>query len=135
MADMVESHGSSSAVKELAENIKQAQQPEIDTMTGWLKTWGEKVPSGIGMMTHGDDNPDMPGMMGDQDVNRLGNSRGNAFDAMFLTMMIEHHEGAITMAKAEEQHGAYGSAKNLADSIIASQTAEIARMRTMLNAP
>ncbi|MCX5613280.1 DUF305 domain-containing protein [Streptomyces sp. NBC_00047] len=131
MSDMVESHGASSEVKELAEKIKKAQKPEIDTMTGWLKAWGEKVPTGLGM-GHGDDNSGMPGMMGDQDINRLGNAKGNAFDTMFLTMMIEHHEGAIDMAKTEKQQGAYGPAKALADSIITSQTAEIAQMRTML---
>ncbi|MCY0944529.1 DUF305 domain-containing protein [Streptomyces antarcticus] len=131
MSDMVESHGASREVKELAERIKKAQKPEIDTMTGWLKAWGEKVPTGFGM-GHGDDDSGMPGMMGDRDVNRLGNAKGNAFDTMFLTMMIEHHEGAIDMAKTEKEQGAYGPAKALADSIITSQTAEIAQMRTML---
>ncbi|MCX4781598.1 DUF305 domain-containing protein [Streptomyces sp. NBC_01264] len=131
MSDMVESHGASNEVKELAEKIKKAQKPEIDTMTGWLKAWGEKVPTGIGM-GHGDDDSGMPGMMGDLDINRLGNAKGNAFDTMFLTMMIEHHEGAIDMAKTEKEQGAYGPAKALADSIITSQTAEIALMRTML---
>ncbi|WP_412078681.1 DUF305 domain-containing protein [Streptomyces xanthophaeus] len=131
MSDMVESHGASNEVKELAEKIKKAQKPEIDTMTGWLKAWGEKVPTGFGM-GHGDDNSGMPGMMGDQDINRLGNAKGNVFDTMFLTMMIEHHEGAIDMAETEKEQGAYGPAKALADSIITSQTAEIAQMRTML---
>ncbi|WP_407840696.1 DUF305 domain-containing protein [Streptomyces sp. DSM 116496] len=131
MSDMVESHGASDEVKELAEKIKKAQKPEIDTMTRWLEAWGEKVPTGTGM-GHGDDDSGMPGMMGDQDINRLGNAKGNAFDTMFLTMMIEHHEGAIDMAKTEKEQGAYGPAKALADSIITSQTAEIALMRTML---
>ncbi|MCM1966055.1 MULTISPECIES: DUF305 domain-containing protein [unclassified Streptomyces] len=131
MSDMVESHGASNEVKELAEKIEKAQKPEIDTMTGWLKAWGEKVPTGFDM-GHGDDNSGMPGMMGDQDINRLGKAKGNAFDTMFLTMMIEHHEGAIDMAETEKEQGAYGPAKALADSIITSQTAEIAQMRTML---
>ncbi|MFE2476097.1 DUF305 domain-containing protein [Streptomyces sp. NPDC059389] len=135
MSDMVAAHGASPDVKALAEKIKKAQAPEIETMTGWLKAWGEKVPTGVSMdgMGHGDDSG-MPGMMDDQDVDRLGNARGNAFDTMFLTMMIEHHEGAIAMAETEKQQGAYGPAKALADDIIASQTAEIARMRSMLKA-
>ncbi|MFI8101337.1 DUF305 domain-containing protein [Streptomyces sp. NPDC086023] len=136
MSDMVASHGASADVKALAEEIKKAQAPEIETMSGWLKAWGEKVPSGVSMdgMGHGDDDSGMPGMMDDQAMNRLGNAKGNAFDTMFLTMMIEHHEGAIDMSKTEKQQGAYGPAKGLADAIITSQTAEIAQMRQMLNA-
>ncbi|MBT2541789.1 DUF305 domain-containing protein [Streptomyces sp. ISL-44] len=135
MSDMVAAHGASAQVKALAEKIKKAQAPEIETMSGWLKAWGEKVPTGISMdgMGHGDDGSGMPGMMDDQDMNRLGNASGNAFDTMFLTMMIEHHEGAIDMAKTEKQQGAYGPAKALADDIITSQTAEIAQMRKMLD--
>ncbi|MHA4776594.1 DUF305 domain-containing protein [Streptomyces sp. MSC1_001] len=134
MSDMVAANGASADVKALAEEIKKAQAPEIETMSGWLKEWGEKVPTGVGMdgMGHGDDDSGMPGMMDDQDLNRLGNARGNAFDTMFLTMMIEHHEGAIAMAKTEKQQGAYGPAKDLADDIITSQTAEITQMRQML---
>ncbi|WP_405942563.1 DUF305 domain-containing protein [Streptomyces sp. NBC_00207] len=133
MSDMVAAHGASPDVKALAEKIKKAQAPEIETMTGWLNAWGEKVPTGVGMdgTGHGDD-PGMPGMMDDQDMDRLGNARGNAFDTMFLTMMIDHHEGAIAMAKTEKQQGAYGPAKALADDIITSQTAEITQMRGML---
>ncbi|MCY0956881.1 DUF305 domain-containing protein [Streptomyces sp. H27-H5] len=134
MSDMVATHGASADVKTLAEKIKKAQAPEIETMSGWLKAWGEKVPTGHSMdgMGHGDDDSGMPGMMNDQDMNQLGNAKGNAFDTMFLTMMIEHHEGAIDMAKTEKQQGAYGPATALADDIITSQTAEIAQMRTML---
>ncbi|MFI7356419.1 DUF305 domain-containing protein [Streptomyces avidinii] len=133
MSDMVAAHGASPDVKALAEKIKKAQTPEIETMSGWLNAWGEKVPTGVSMdgMGHGDDSG-MPGMMDDQDMDRLGNARGNAFDTMFLTMMIEHHEGAIAMAKTEKQQGAYGPAKALADDIITSQTAEITQMRSML---
>ncbi|GAA2961378.1 MULTISPECIES: DUF305 domain-containing protein [Streptomycetaceae] len=134
MSDMVESHGATSEVEALAEKIKKAQKPEIDTMTGWLEAWGEEVPTGMDGMGHGDDTTGMPGMMGDQDMNRLGQANGSTFDDMFLTMMIEHHEGAIDMAKTEKREGAYGPATALADSIITSQTAEIAQMRMMLNA-
>ncbi len=133
MSDMVAAHGTSPDVKALAEKIKKAQAPEIETMSGWLKAWGEKVPSGVSMdgMGHGDDSG-MPGMMDDRDTDRLGNARGNAFDTMFLTMMIEHHEGAIAMAETEKQQGSYGPAKALAGDIITSQTAEITQMRNML---
>ncbi|RPK94028.1 DUF305 domain-containing protein [Streptomyces sp. ADI98-10] len=137
MSDMVDSHGASGEVKALAEKIKKAQTPEIETMTGWLKAWGEEVPTGIGMEDMpgmGHDDSDRPGMMGDEDISRLGKASGNAFDDMYLTMMIEHHEGAIEMAETEKTQGAYDPARTLADDIITSQTAEIAQMRTMLSA-
>ncbi|MFJ2597104.1 DUF305 domain-containing protein [Streptomyces erythrochromogenes] len=135
MSDMARSHGASDAVKALAERIKKAQQPEIDAMAGWLRAWGERVPSGMGSMDgmrHGDDDPAVPGMMNDEDLDRIGRARGNAFDTMFLIQMIQHHEGAIDMAETEKRQGLHGPAKTLADDIITSQTAEIAQMREML---
>ncbi len=145
MAQVARSHDSSPEVKALAERIQKAQAPEIRTMTGWLKAWGEPVPRGMGSvedmpgMGQGDDDAtSMPGMMHktqmmDLDLD-LDRASGRAFDTMFLTMMIEHHEGAIDMAKSELRHGSCGPTKDLATDIIRSQTAEIAQMRAMLKA-
>ncbi|WP_328971466.1 DUF305 domain-containing protein [Streptomyces sp. NBC_00239] len=136
MSEMAQTHASSDEVKALAAKIKKAQDPEIATMTGWLKAWGEKVPTGMdGMdgMDGGDhDGSGMPGMMDNQRMDQLRGASGTGFDTMFLTMMIEHHEGAVEMAKTEKTEGAYGPAKTLADDIITAQTAEIAQMKTML---
>ncbi|MEU2231658.1 DUF305 domain-containing protein [Streptomyces vietnamensis] len=63
----------------------------------------------------------------------LDRASGRTFDTMFLTMMIEHHEGAVGMAKTERLKGAYGPAEVLADRIIKTQTAEITQMRAMLH--
>ena len=137
MSQMARSHATTSDVKALAEQIEKAQGPEIRTMTGWLKAWGEEVPDGMDGMHDpgmGDRNGTMPGMMSDRQMTDLDRASGRAFDTMFLTMMIEHHEGAVDMAKAEKQKGAYGPAKDLADQIIKTQTAEIAHMRKMLRA-
>jgi len=116
-------------VTKLAAAIKKAQGPEITEMSGWLKAWGEPVPSDGGTehgMSHGD------GMMSDADMKKLRGMSGAAFDRMFLTMMIKHHQGAVAMAKTERAGGAYPAAKSLASSIITTQNAEIAKMRTML---
>ncbi|CAL9328361.1 hypothetical protein SUDANB105_00019 [Streptomyces sp. enrichment culture] len=134
MADMAETRASSSDVKALAEEIKKAQEPEIATMSAWLTAWGEEIPRGMdGMdgMDHGDASS-MPGMMNDQQMNDMRGASGKAFDTMFLTQMIKHHEGAITMAETEKREGAYGPAKELADDIITAQKAEITHMREML---
>lgn len=139
MSQMAASHASSSDVKGLAEKIQKAQEPEIKTMSGWLEAWGEKVPEDMGGMEdmpgmdHGSDHTSsMPGMMDDQQMKELDGASGKAFDTMFLTMMIEHHEGAIEMSKTEKQQGAYGPAKSLAHDIITAQTTEITQMRRML---
>ncbi|KIF02290.1 hypothetical protein PL81_30820 [Streptomyces sp. RSD-27] len=141
MAQMARSHDSSPEVKALAERIQKAQAPEIRTMAGWLEAWGEPVPRGMGSMEdmagmgHADDDAtSMPGMMHRAQVKDLNRASNWAFDTMFLTMMIEHHEGAIDMANSELRHGSYGPTKDLATDIVRSQTAEIAQMRAMLNA-
>ncbi|MCJ1676213.1 DUF305 domain-containing protein [Streptomyces sp. APSN-46.1] len=134
MSDMAEARASSSDVKALAAKIKKAQEPEIETMSAWLTAWGEKVPQGmdgVDGMDHGDASS-MPGMMNDQQMNDMRGASGKAFDTMFLTIMIKHHEGAVEMAETEKKQGAYGPAKELADDIITAQKAEITQMKEML---
>ncbi|GAA0371319.1 DUF305 domain-containing protein [Actinoallomurus spadix] len=126
MAKQAATKASSPEVKRLAARIQNAQQPEIDKMTGWLKTWGASMPSPGGMHMG-------EGMMSDQDMKKLDSLSGKAFDKAFLQMMIQHHQGAITMAKTEQAQGSNADAKALAGSIITSQSAEITTMRNLLN--
>ncbi|MEV4325422.1 DUF305 domain-containing protein [Microbispora rosea] len=131
MAKLAEDRAGSSKVKELAKQIEAAQGPEIQTMTGWLESWGVQAPGEDAMpmdhMDHG-----MPGMMSGEDMKKLEGLKGAAFDKAFLTMMIQHHEGAITMAKEEREAGVYEPARQMADSIITSQSAEISTMKKLL---
>jgi len=69
---------------------------------------------------------------GDADLGRLTAAQGAAFDKQFLTMMIGHHEGAITMAKQETMQGSNADAKTLAQKIITDQQAEISTMQGIL---
>lgn len=121
-------------LEDLATHIKKAQDPEISTMSGWLKTWGEKVPAGDMHGLEGMDHSGhpMPGMMSDADMKKLKRLSGSAFDTAFLPMMIEHHNGAIDQAQTEHDKGAYGPAKDFAGSIIDSQSAETEQMKKML---
>ena len=132
MADMAVSMADDSEVVDLANQIKDAQQPEIDTMSGWLEAWGEDVPdTSMGSMSgmdHGDMNSGMSGMMSPEDMQRLEGASGATFDEMFLEMMIEHHQGAIEMSQTELQDGENADAKALAQTIIDAQEAEIATM-------
>jgi uncharacterized protein (DUF305 family) len=128
MAKMAASHGASDPVKALAAKIEAAQQPEIDLMSGWLRAWGEQVPMGDAHSSgHGQD-----GMMTADQMHELDGARGADWDRMFLTGMIAHHEGAVTMAKAELADGQAPEAKALAQQIIDAQQAEITQMRALL---
>ncbi|MEU4621985.1 DUF305 domain-containing protein [Actinoplanes sp. NPDC023801] len=132
MAAMAAGRAGDAGVTELASKIRAAQQPEIDTMTGWLTAWGRPVPEPHMSMGSGMDHGSMPGMMTDADMAELMDAKGAAFDKQFLTMMISHHEGAIEMAQREVAQGSNAEAKALAQKIITDQQAEIATMRTIL---
>jgi uncharacterized protein (DUF305 family) len=102
MSALADSRASSAQVKELAGKIKAAQGPEITTM------------------------------MSEADMKKLTDAKGSAFDKQFLTMMIGHHEGAITMANDESAKGSNPEAKALAGKIVADQQAEITEMKDLL---
>lgn len=136
MAKLAGTRAANADVKALAVKIEAAQDPEIATMSTWLKSWGAEVPaadsgmSGAGGMDHG--SSAMPGMMTDQEMAGLEKSMGADFDTMFLQMMTKHHEGAITMAKEQQSKGQNPDAKALAAKIVADQTAEIAEMAELI---
>jgi uncharacterized protein (DUF305 family) len=131
MAETAATRASSAEVKDLAARIEKAQDPEITAMSGWLKAWGEDVPSAMPGMDHSG-HSDMAGMMDQEDMDKLSKASGKGFDTMFLTMMIEHHEGAVKMATTEKQKGQYGPATKMADAIITAQNAEIEEMKQLL---
>nr|WSY49945.1 DUF305 domain-containing protein [Streptomyces sp. NBC_00886] len=131
MASLAADHASSAQVKSLATKIKGAQDPEIKTMSGWLASWGEQVPQAMSGMGHGMASA-TPGMMSGTDLGKLEKASGAAFDTMFLNMMVEHHEGAVDMAKVEKADGEYDPATKLAADVITAQSAEIKQMNKML---
>ncbi len=126
-------------VQQLVENIRDAQAPEIELMADWLTSWDEPVPETMRdhVNAHGDGNGemepgDMPGMMTADQLAQLEAAPDAAFQGLFLEMMVEHHEGAIEMAKAERSDGEFEPALDLAESIESSQTDEIALMRDLI---
>ncbi|MFH9470831.1 DUF305 domain-containing protein [Streptomyces clavifer] len=129
MADLAPTRAESADVKKLADEIKKAQDPEIKTLSGWLTSWGEQVPA-EGAMDHSMHGGG--GMMTAEEMDKLKNSSGKAFDTAFMEMMIKHHEGAVAMSKTEKTDGSFPDAKTMADAIITSQTAEITRMNDLL---
>ncbi|MGH3310587.1 MAG: DUF305 domain-containing protein [Streptomyces sp.] len=128
MTELAASRASSPKVKALSRDIEKAQAPEIEKMSGWLKSWKEEVPpAGMEHSGHG-----MPGMMKPEDMAELKKASGKEFDDAFLKMMTEHHEGAVTMANTEKSKGSYRPAKDMAGDIADSQTAEIKKMKGLL---
>ncbi|WP_371688706.1 DUF305 domain-containing protein [Micromonospora sp. KC207] len=134
MAELAETRAADPEVKRLAAQIEAAQAPEIATMTGWLTGWGRPVPSPAAGHGHGlpEMDHEMPGMMSDADMKELAGAKGAGFDRRFLTMMVAHHEGAITMAKEELAEGVNPEVKAMAQQIATSQQGEIDLMRKIL---
>ncbi|MEV7733907.1 DUF305 domain-containing protein [Streptomyces sp. NPDC088921] len=134
MAELADGRAASAQVKDLAARVEKAQGPEISTMTGWLKAWDEKVPESMPGMDHsgmaGMDG--MAGMMDSADMDKLKKASGKEFDSMFLTMMVEHHKGAVEMATTEKAKGEYKDATAMAGDIVTAQNAEISEMKKLL---
>ncbi|MFG3249763.1 DUF305 domain-containing protein [Streptomyces sp. NPDC048187] len=126
MTELAPEQAESGRVRKLAERISAAQGPEIKAMEGWLETNGEKATGG----SH--DHAAMPGMATEAQLKKLRAARGKAFDQLFLTLMITHHEGAISMAADVKSEGNNVRIEEMADDVVAQQTSEISRMRAML---
>lgn len=126
MVDLTDGRsGLSPEFVDLTEQIRTAQAPEIEQMSGWLRAWGQPVPEKG--MDH-----DMPGGMTEQDMSRLEKAPDARFEDMWLEMMIRHHEGAVAMARDEVERGRSPEATELAQEIVDGQQAEIEQMRGML---
>jgi uncharacterized protein (DUF305 family) len=138
MAGWAPSHGASRSVRTLAERIVNGQQDEIATMQRWLRDREQPAPepAGGGTKMAGHDHAMlMPGMLTDAQMKELDQARGTDFDRLFLTYMIQHHRGALTMV--HQLFGTKGAAQDqatfkLASDISADQSSEITRMERML---
>ncbi len=141
MSELAPSHGASSSVRTLTARIINAQTDEIALMQQWLRDRGLEVPevhiSGLDLMVHGADHAmSMPGMLTQSQLEELDSARGADFDRLFLTYMIQHHEGAVTMV--HELFGTDGAGQDeavfkLASDVQVDQITEIERMKLMLN--
>jgi len=131
MATLAETRAADPEIKQLAAQIKAAQQPEITMMTGWLTAWGQPT-----AQTGGHNMPGMggmPGLMSEQEMGQLEAAKGVDFDRMFARMMIAHHNGAIQMAKSVQTNGENADVKTLAATVISTQTAEVGQLQKILD--
>ena len=143
MSALAPSHGASPEVQTLTARTINAQEGEIATMKAWLQDRGQQVPeihiSGTSLRIDGSrhDMGPMPGMLSEAQMRELDNARGSDFDRLFLTYMIQHHAGAVTMVHElfATDGAALGDAVfKVASDIQVDQTTEIDRMERMLEA-
>ncbi|MBF6339556.1 DUF305 domain-containing protein [Nocardia abscessus] len=128
MARLVPTRTDNQQLRALAAEVEQAQAPEMQQITTLLQSFGKPAPT----QSDGHGGHGMPGMMSAEQMAALQAASGPDFDRQWLTMMIEHHAGAIAMAETELADGENPDAKALAGTIIAAQQAEIEQMRAML---
>ena len=141
IAGWAPTHGASQPILLLTERIVSGQQDEIDLMKRWLSDFGQPVPEGKAHYMSGMDMSDMghasmPGMLSQTQLEQLDAARGPEFDRLFLTFMIQHHEGAIVMVNRLFGQGAGEEERSFrfASDVYADQTTEIDRMQKMLAA-
>lgn len=129
MSDLVlAKSGVDPEVTALAQQIKQAQEPEIATMAAWLSAWGRPSDNEMGGMDR-----DSDGMMSAEDLDALAAADGPTGQRLYLDGMVRHHKGAVTMARTEVDAGQDPDAVALAQQIVTSQQTEIATMEKILD--
>ncbi len=131
-------------VAALAERIRLGQAPEVDVMVAWLERRGADVPperswlSGRGEVTGGGEDASADhhgggagggaGMASAAEVRALAAADGDAFDALFVELMVRHHRGALAMVDEHAAGGVDLQVREMADEMTAVQTAEIAHL-------
>jgi len=134
MAELVRDRTQSDAMRLLTADISLTQQAQIGIMQGWLGAWGlpitgeEPAMAWMGHPTEGL----MPGMATPEEIDQLSKLPSDSADVLFLRLMIAHHEAAIPMAQAVLKRTDEPEVRQLANSIIASQKAEIWNMKAMV---
>ena len=133
MTTLLKTRTQSDAMRRLAERIEVSQADEIRMMQQWLRDHGQPVPDEHAHHAHGATL--MPGMLTAEEMAELAAARGPAFDRLFLTLMIKHHQGALTMVKALRSAPGAGQDSEInrfASDVDADQRMEIDRMAAML---
>lgn len=118
-------------VQTLAQQIEAAQAPEITRMQDMLAAWGVTDAQHMDHSGHGG-MEGMEGMLTEEQLQALRDAEGPEAARLFLEGMIEHHQGAVDMAKTQLDDGQNPQARALAEDVIAAQEREIAQMEDML---
>ncbi|RJQ87478.1 DUF305 domain-containing protein [Amycolatopsis panacis] len=153
MANWARDHTADPEVRQLAFDITSTQTEQVGRMKGWLMLWDQPEQS-IGQYMSWMSEPGghngmqmsggatsvpiadglMPGMATDAELAKLRTLSGQAMDVYFLQLMLRHHQGGVPMAEYAQQHTSVTAVKQLCQSILTSQGAEMAQMKQMLQA-
>lgn len=145
MTALIPTHTEDKELRGLGARISRSQDDEIVFMKRWLASRGEplSMPDDMPEMAHGDSSqhamaamPLMPGMLTEEQMAALGKATGTRFDRLFLTGMIQHHQGALTMVK--DLFGSAGAGQDaeifgFATDVDTGQRAEIKIMQAILD--
>jgi len=142
MTAMIASHTQNKSLRLLGARISNSQSDEIKFMKRWLTARGKPIPEPMssmpdmpGMEMSHDAMPLMPGMLTPEQMEALRKAKGAEFDHLFLTGMIQHHNGALTMVKDLFDTAGAGQDAELftfATDVDSGQRAEIRIMQNML---
>ena len=142
MSLMAPDRTGSGSIRTLAARIINAQQDEIALMQRWLRDRGQPVPElhvmDGSVMVHGaghEQMDGMPGMLSPEQISRLKAASGPEFERLFLTFMIDHHQGAVFMVRelfATDGAGQDEDVFRFASDVQVDQATEVARMQRML---
>jgi uncharacterized protein (DUF305 family) len=148
MVELLETRSASPAVRLMGRRIALSQQAEIDIMRDWLTGRGQPLAmsgmdhAGMDHSAHAghampaSDTPVMPGMLSPKQMQTLAAASGPAFDRLFLTGMIQHHQGALDMVEAlmAGENAAQDTVlSDFTNSVVSDQSAEILRMQSLLS--
>ncbi|MFD4674477.1 DUF305 domain-containing protein [Lentzea sp. NPDC058450] len=126
MSGMVTTRTENVHVIDLAKRIADTQRPEIERMNGWLTTWNAPVKAST-HTSHG--HTESHGMV---ELGNLGDLDGTEFDRQWLSLMIQHHRGAVDMARKHLSAGTDPETRKLAQDVVSHQEKEIAEMESLL---
>ena len=143
MANLAQARSEDADVLRLAFDIAEVQQNQVGRMQGWLSLWGLSITGGDRMawMREGEHSGHdmgamaggrMPGMATDEELAQLRTLSGEEFDVLFLQLMTRHHQGGYDMARYAVEHAEEPAVRNLARTMVESQTAEVTLMTEML---
>jgi uncharacterized protein (DUF305 family) len=124
IADLATKQGASEQVKVVAAEILSPEEADIETMSGWLRTWNVAAPADMSGM-------DMPGMLSVADLKSLQSATGAAFDKKFLALVAQHLQNGVDMAKKVLADGKHEATKGLATKIVTEQTEQIKKVQAL----
>jgi uncharacterized protein (DUF305 family) len=131
MSRLAAGHGANAKLLKFAQKVDQSQIVEIRLMQDWLRANGQEAPD-----TSSWHSMQMPGMLTTEQLEQLEGSKGTEFDRQFLTLMIQHHNGALKMVSdlfATPLSGQDVDVSVFANDVQSVQTAEIGAMQQMLS--